>query len=54
MRRQLPYIAAAVAGFAMALALRASTLGDVGKVVAVGATAIAALYGVEYLLRRRR
>lgn len=54
MRRQLPYIAATAAGIAAALALRGVALGDVGKVVLVGLAAIAALYAVEYLLRRRR
>lgn len=54
MRRQLPYAAAAIAALVAALGVRATGLGDVGRVIVVGLTALAALYGVEYLLKRRR
>ena len=54
MRRQFPFIAAVLAGLAAAYAVRGAEFGDVGKVFVVGLVAIVALYGVEYLLKRRR
>jgi len=54
MRRQLPYLAAAAAGLGAAWALRGAAMGDVGKALLVGLSAIAALYAAEYLLSRRR
>ncbi len=54
MRRQFPYIAAAAMAFVVAFFLRNSGLGDISKVVIVGLTALVTLYGVEYLLKRRR
>ena len=54
MRRQLPYAAALAAALGTAFAVRATGLGDIAKIAAVGIAALIALYLTEYLLTRRR